>query len=172
MLMRRHNRRLFRVVRAIVKDDAEAEDACQEAWLRAYRHLADLHHRAAFSSWIDRIGMRYALERRQRARGIVSLEELEERPAAGEVGLEGHFDGCQLARRIEHELDQLLPSYRAVVLLRGVEDMTTIETAEILGLTAQNVRVRLHRARACLRQRLAHQPGRTAVVGELGDARI
>jgi RNA polymerase sigma-70 factor (ECF subfamily) len=160
VLMRRYNRRLFRVVRAIVQNDAEAEDACQDAWLRAYRHLQDLRHGTAFSRWIGRIGLRCALERRRLREHVVSLDELDDRHADGATSdPDGHVEGRELAHRIERALDELAPSYRAIVLLRDFEHMTTTETAAILGLTEQNVRVRLHRARACLRQRLTDDLG-------------
>ena len=153
LLMRRHARRLFRCVRAVVRDDAEAEDACQEAWLRAYRHLADLQDGAMFGRWIARIAMRRALARTHDARAVVSLDELDHAPA-NDDGPESRCDDRRLARRVAGAIDELLPSYRDVLLLRDVESMTTPEVAALLGLTEQNVRVRLHRARASLRRRL------------------
>ncbi|HWB75174.1 MAG TPA: sigma-70 family RNA polymerase sigma factor [Nannocystaceae bacterium] len=153
LLMRRHARRLFRCVRAVVRDDAEAEDACQEAWLRAYRHLRDLQDGAMFGRWLVRIAMRGALARSQETRGVVSLDELDQAPANDE-GPESRCDDRRLARRVAGAIDQLLPSYRDVLVMRDVESMTTPEVAALLGVTQQNVRVRLHRARASLRRRL------------------
>lgn len=153
LLMRRHARRLFRCVRAMVRDDAEAEDVCQEAWLRAYRHLGDLQDGAMFGRWLVRIAMRRALARAQEARANVSLDELEQAPA-NDDGPESRCDDRRLARRIAGAIDELLPSYRDVLVMRDVESMTTPEVAAALGVTQQNVRVRLHRARASLRRRL------------------
>lgn len=154
LLMRRHARRLFRCVRLVVRDDAEAEDACQEAWLRAYRHLGDLQDPTMFGRWLVRIAMRRALARSQDARAVVSLDELDHAPA-NDDGLESRCDDRRLARRVAGAIDELLPSYRDVLVMRDVESMTTPEVAALLGVTQQNVRVRLHRARASLRRRLA-----------------
>lgn len=166
LLMQRYNRRLFRVVRAIVPTDAEAEDACQDAWLRAYRHLDDLQQMASFSSWIAKIGLRCALERRQIRHRTVSLDELDATHAQMlEPAPDGQVEVRELARRFERALEELAPSQRAVVMLRDIEDLSTRETASILGLTEENVRVRLHRARASLRERLLQDFG----ASELGD---
>src|SRR5690606_3461075 len=131
VLMRRYNRRLFRVVRAVVRDDAEAEDLCQEAWLRAYRSLAGLHNGSAFASWLAKIGLRCALERRALAQRIVSFDELDAHDDDTDAAeLEDQLEHRDLARRVERALDELLPSHRAVVLLRDVEHMTTAEVAD------------------------------------------
>jgi RNA polymerase sigma-70 factor (ECF subfamily) len=158
-LMRRCNRRLFRVVRGIVPSDAEAEDVCQDAWLRGYRYIARLDDGSKFSTWIVRIGRRCALAR-VGSKSVVSLDALH--LAATEVDdaqPEGRIDLQRLARRVERAIDNLAPSYRAVVLLRDVENMSTSEVAVVLQLSEQNVRVRLHRARARLRERIAHEYG-------------
>lgn len=155
VLMRRHNRRLFRVVRAMVRDDAAAEDVCQEAWLRAYRHLRDLQQAAKFSTWLARIGWRFALARVEQHAGVVSLDERDLAPRdAGTAEPEDQLELQRLAGRLERAIDELPAAYRAVVLLRDVEHMSTTEVAEVLELSEENVRVRLHRARASLRQQL------------------
>jgi len=161
-LMRRHNPRLYRMLRGVVRDDAEAEDACQEAWLRAYQNLGGLHDRSMFSSWLCRIALRCALARVQYSRALVSLDEVDRRePDHDDSGPEREFDNQRLAATIERAIDELPPSYRTIVVLRDVELMSTLEIAELLGVSMINVRVRLHRARASLRRRL---------VGELGNA--
>jgi RNA polymerase sigma-70 factor (ECF subfamily) len=155
VLTRRYNRRLFRVVRGVVRDDAEAEDVCQEAWLRAYRHLDDLHSGAKFSTWLARIGYRFALARVEQHAGVVALDERDVSFAETcEVDPEDQIDRHRIADRVERAIDDLPPSYRAVVLLRDVEHMSTHEVADVLELSEENVRVRLHRARANLRQQL------------------
>jgi RNA polymerase sigma-70 factor (ECF subfamily) len=153
-LMQRHNRRLFRIVRGVVGDDAEAEDVCQDAWLRAYAHLAELQHPATFSRWLGRIAGRCAIERAQRARGTVALDHPDRLPAEAPLVVDG-----ALAQAIERAIDELAPLQRAIVLLREVEHMSTNEVADVLGISEQNVRVRLHRARASLRVRLSVELG-------------
>lgn len=172
VLMRRHNPRLFRIARAIVGGDAEAEDVCQEAWLLAYANLVDLNDGSAFAAWLGCIGRRRAFARLQQVRGIVSFDDLDRMHADGartsetvDAAPDDRLESMRLVRRIERAIDGMTPSYRAVVLLRDVEDMTTTEAAEVLGLTEENVRVRLHRARADLRARLQCELG-----DELHDA--
>ena len=156
VLMRRYNRRLFRVVRAVVRDDAEAEDVCQEAWLRGYRHLEDLHDGAKFSTWLARIGWRFALARVEQLPGVVAFDEQELETVDDADGEAAELlDLQRLAGRLEDAIDRLPASYRAVVLLRDVEHMSTTEVAEVLDLTEENVRVRLHRARVSLRRELS-----------------
>jgi RNA polymerase sigma-70 factor (ECF subfamily) len=156
LLMRRYNRRLFRVIRGVLPDDADAEDACQEAWLRAYEHLASLHSGAAFSTWLCRIGLRTALERAPRLRTHASLDELDRLPIPPVVeGPELWVEHRRIADEVEQAIDRLQPAQRVVVLLRDVEQLTTGEVAEVLGVSEENVRVRLHRAHARLREQLS-----------------
>lgn len=153
-LMRAHNRRLFRIVRAVVMDDAEAEDVCQEAWLLAYTRLSSLEEPSVFGGWLGRIGFRCALARKGHARNLDALDQADAIPSALEAP-ESRLERARIAAVLERAIDSLIPSYRAVVLLRDVEQASTTETAEILGLSEDNVRVRLHRARARLREDLA-----------------
>ncbi len=153
VLMRAHNRRLFRIVRGLVADDAEAEDVCQEAWILAYTRLETLRDGQAFGKWLGRIGVRCALGRRKHVRDLDTLDRLDAMQATGEPP-ERQMQRKQIAEVLEHAIDRLPPSLRTVILLRDVEQASTAETAEILGLTEQNVRVRLHRARAHLREDL------------------
>ncbi|MFW5925088.1 MAG: RNA polymerase sigma factor [Myxococcota bacterium] len=162
VLMRRYNRRTFRVVRGIVRSDAEAEDVTQDAWLAAYKGLASFEGRAAFSTWLTRIAIRCAMARVRRERTLQSLDELEAwDPEAPGPAPDQRAERDQMATLLEAAIDRLPGSYRLVVMLRDVEQMASAEAAEVLGVTEQNLRVRLHRARALLRDRL---------VCELGDA--
>ncbi|HWB76017.1 MAG TPA: sigma-70 family RNA polymerase sigma factor [Nannocystaceae bacterium] len=156
ILMRRYNRRLFRVIRGVLPDDTEAEDACQEAWLRAYEHLAGLQRGGAFATWLCRIGLRCALERMPRHHTHASLDELDRLPIAPVLdGPELEVDHRRIAEVLELAIDRLLPAQRLVVLLRDVEQLTTGEVAEVLGVSEENVRVRLHRAHTRLREQLS-----------------
>lgn len=160
MLMRRYNCRLFRTVRGVLRDDAEAEDACQDAWLRAYVNLEQLERGAAFGAWLCSIGLRCALERVPHRRGFASLDELDRRALdRAEMEIEDQLETQRIALTAERAIDELMPSYRIVVLLRDVEHMTTAEVAAILGVSEENVRVRLHRARTRLREQLVEALG-------------
>jgi RNA polymerase sigma-70 factor (ECF subfamily) len=157
IIMRRYNQRLYRVARAILRDDAEAEDVMQDAYVRAYQHLDQFAGRAPFSAWLTRIAVHEALARlRLRNRN----QQLEDTEHDGELNMniaETSLDPEQSASRAE--LGQLLEEavlglpaqYRTVVMLRDIEELSTSETAAALDLTEQNVKVRLHRGRAMVR---------------------
>lgn len=157
VLMRRHNERLYRTVRGILKDEGEAEDAMQQTYIDAWRSLASFEGRSAFSTWLTRIAIREAWRRRERAarRGE---DELAERWAAvlESPGPGPEEDAMAIEGRaiLEREIDSLPEAYRVVVMLREVEGLSTAETAEVLDLRQDAVKTRLSRARAMLRSRL------------------
>ena len=163
-LMRRHNQRVFRLARAIVGNDEEAEDVAQEAYLRAFSTLDRFEGRATFSTWLLKIAAHEASARRRRARRIRSLEELpggpEAAPDAGESPDQAAAAG-ELGGLLRTAVDDLPPSLRSVLVLRQVEGLSTAETAACLGLSTANVKVRLHRARAELRAGLEREIGRS-----------
>jgi RNA polymerase sigma-70 factor, ECF subfamily len=149
VLLRRHNQRLFRVARAIVKSDSEAEDVVQQAWLNAYAHLQQFESAARFSTWLTRIAINEALGRVQRSarRAEVELEEpMTSRTPEVEVA------GREECRLLEAAVDELPEPYRLVFMLREVQELSVAETAESLGISEENVKVRLHRARGALRE--------------------
>lgn len=157
VLMRRYNQRLFRAARAILRDDAEAEDAVQQAYLSAYSKLDQFAGRARFSTWLTRIAVHEALRRRRKQGRLADLEAVPE-PAAGEGMAPAHrtpeqqaSDG-ELRLLLEEAIDGLPESYRVVFVMRDVQEMSTRETADCLGLSEEAVRVRLHRARKALRE--------------------
>ena len=168
ILMRRHNQRLFRVARAILRDDVEAEDVMQDAYVRAYQHLGDFEGRAKFSTWLTRIAVHEALARSRRHARFSPLDDSE----SGRNNVESlvHPDRNPEQKLMDSELNHLLEDailalpndYRTVFVFRDVEEMSTAETAECLELTEENVKVRLHRARALLRRRLNSQFQRRA----------
>jgi len=168
LLMRRYNQRLYRVARAILRDDTEAEDVMQDAYVRAYQHLADFEGRARFSTWLTRIAVHEALARCRFRSRYQSLDGSEESKGGIMDSLASHgrdpeettYDG-ELGNVLERAILKLPEEYRLVFTLRQVEGMTTGETAECLGLTAENVKVRLHRARAALRKELYSRIGAT-----------
>jgi RNA polymerase sigma-70 factor (ECF subfamily) len=156
-IMRRHNQRLYRVARAILRDDAEAEDVMQDAYVRAYQHLHQFAGRAPFSAWLTRIAVHEALARLRLRNRSQQLEDTEQ---DGEINMnivETSLDPEQCASRaergqfLEEAVLGLPEQYRAVVILRDIEELSTSETAAALDLTEQNVKVRLHRGRAMVR---------------------
>lgn len=161
-LMRRHNQRLFRLARAVVRDDREAEDVVQEAYVRAFTHLDRFEGRARFATWLSRIALHEALARVRRGRRFAALGEEEtvsDLPASLPRGPEERAANRELAAALAAAVDALPESHRAVFVLREVEGLSTAETAEVLGLSEPNVKVRLHRARAALRADLERRLG-------------
>jgi RNA polymerase sigma-70 factor (ECF subfamily) len=162
ILMRRYNQRLFRVARGILADDAEAEDVAQEAWLRAFRELAGFRGEARFSTWLTRIACHDALARVHKRRRLVPITGGGEppEPPAETPGPERDLENRELQDLLRAAVEILPDPLRAVFCLREIEQLSTEQTADALGLTAENVRVRLHRAKRSLRQMLDEKIGR------------
>ena len=155
-LMRRYNLRAFRIARAILLDDAEAEDAVQEGWVLAYRHLHQFEGRASFSSWLGRIVSREALARARRRRPTPSPDVPEEVMDTRDDPERRASDG-EAREILERAIDSLPDSFRAVFVLRAVEEMSVAETAACLEIPEDTVKTRLHRARRLLRDDLVQQ---------------
>jgi RNA polymerase sigma-70 factor (ECF subfamily) len=157
VLMRRHNQRLYRTARAILGSDAEAEDAVQQAYLNAYRHLPQFEGRARFSTWLTRIAVYEALARRRRS-GRPPLgsddEAAAERVAALTPDPEHQAYAGQLGALLDAALATLPDGYRTVFLLREVEGLNTAETAAHLRLSEATIKTRLHRAKDLLQRKL------------------
>lgn len=160
ILMRRYNQRLYRVSRVILRDDSEAEDVMQDAYVRAYEHLNQFAGKAAFATWLTRIAIHEALARKRR-RG--RLEELDALPMNGESmsimkspapNPEDATATAQARDLLEEAIEKLPENYRTVVVLREVEEMSVADTASSLGVTEAVVKTRLHRAHAMLRKEL------------------
>lgn len=169
LLMRRHNQRLYRVARAILRDDAEAEDVMQDAYVRAYQNLASFEGRAKFATWLTRIAVYEALGRSRKRFRLLSFDPADEAngdlmqsaPSSGRSPEQQAYDR-ELAVVLEKAVLSLSEEHRLVFVLRDVEGMSTEETAHCLNLTEENVKVRLHRARAGLRKRLYQVIGGSA----------
>jgi RNA polymerase sigma-70 factor (ECF subfamily) len=164
-LMRRHNRTVYRAARAILRDDAEAEDAVQEAYLQAYGAIGSFRADAKLSTWLTRIAANEALQRlrkRSRRAQIVPLqsgaapETLAEIPDTDMTHTpESTAERAQLRRLLEAQVDALPDDYRTVFVLRAVEEMSAEEAAVVLQIPAATVRSRFFRARSLLREALA-----------------
>jgi RNA polymerase sigma-70 factor (ECF subfamily) len=166
LLMRRYNQRLYRAARAILRDDTEAEDVVQEAWIRAYRHLRQFEGRASFSTWVTRIAVHEALHRLRNRRDHQEIDAMQDARRDSFPALtpspEKHAASAETQRLLEQAIDTLPDSYREVFVLRDVEEMSTTEAADALNISTENVKVRLHRARALLRKEIAARFGATS----------
>jgi RNA polymerase sigma-70 factor (ECF subfamily) len=168
-LMRRYNGKLFRIARAIVRDDPDAEDVLQDAYLDAYRHIHDFRGDSHVGTWLTRIVINQALMRLRKERRrsvIVPFRERRTDEAEGaEVNVADPTSESpatrvlrgEIRRILEHRIDELPLSFRTVFIMREVEDMSVPETAECLGISPATVRSRLFRARALLRESLARE---------------
>jgi RNA polymerase sigma-70 factor (ECF subfamily) len=168
IIMRRYNQRLYRVARAIVRDDGEAEDVMQAAYVRAYEHLGQFAGRAPFSAWLTRIAVHEGLFRLRKRGRIDQLEDSEIVGGAGLNMAETSPDPEQITTRaelrqlLEEAILDLPEQYRAVLVLRDVEELSTAETADALSLTEENVKVRLHRGHGMVRSWLLARVGANA----------
>jgi RNA polymerase sigma-70 factor (ECF subfamily) len=168
LLMRRHNQRVYRVIRSVVSNDFEAEDILQEAWVRAFEHLNQFAGRANFSTWVARIALNEALARRRTSARWTPLEdeagtimpELNRQQTTSATPETEAIQG-QLGQMLQSAVDTLPETYRSVFVLREVEQLNTSETAECLGLSEEAVKTRLHRSRALLRRELENRMGST-----------
>jgi RNA polymerase sigma-70 factor (ECF subfamily) len=161
-IMRRHNRRLFRVARSVTRDDAEAEDVVQETYLHAFAALGSFRGKAGLGTWLTRIALNEAVGRVRRRRTTTDLDVLDTMPPAQILFLDGApVDDPEraAARRqlrgvVEAAVDHLPQPFRTVFVLRDMEGLSVEETALSLGLKPETVKTRLHRARRLLRRTL------------------
>lgn len=157
LLMRRHNARVYRAARAILRDDSEAEDVMQDAYVRAYEHLKDFEGRARFSTWLTRIAVHEALARVRRRKRFDSLEAHTEEPSMSTnpgSSPEQQTSDVEMRAVLERAVEALPDEFRAVFVLRAVEGMSGAEVAECLGIGEETVKTRLFRARGRLQEML------------------
>ena len=157
VLMRRYNQRLFRAARAILQNDADAEDAVQQTYLNAYRHLDQFEGRARFSTWLTRIAVYEALSRRRRARDKPlesGDDEQSDRAVSTAPDPERQTYAGELGTLLEAALATLPHGYRSVFMLREIDGLNTAETAQQLRVSEGTVKTRLHRARDLLQRKL------------------
>ena len=168
-IMQANNRRLYRLARGILRDDAEAEDVVQDTYVRAFTHLEQFRGDSSLSTWLSRIAMNEALGRLRRQRPSVELNTLPEGSVEAEIipfPLTPAADDPEksMARReiqtvVEAAIDELPELFRLVFIARVVEGMSVEETADTLELRPETVKTRLHRARAMLRDNVEKKIG-------------
>lgn len=170
-IMQRHNRRLYRVARGVLGNDAEAEDATQEAFVRGFQGLEGFRGESTLATWLTRIVLNEALGRKRRQRPMVDLNDLDRLDEQREARVlafpgtradsdpEAEAFRSEIRRLLEHAVDALPEAFRIVFVMREVEQMSVDETASQLGLRPETVKTRLHRARRLLRESLKAKLG-------------
>jgi RNA polymerase sigma-70 factor (ECF subfamily) len=168
-IIQQHNRRLFRIARSIIRDDNEAEDVVQEAYVRAFTKLAEFRGESSLGTWLSRIVMNEALGRVRRQQSAPIRISLESLKPGGEViafpltskllDPERTMAQNEIRLILERTIDDLPEAFRVVLMARMIEEMSVEETAELLGLRPQTVKTRLHRAKRLLRASLEKQIG-------------
>jgi len=166
ILMRRYNQRIYRVALAIVRNDSEAEDVMQEAYVRAYQHLGEFAGEARFSTWLTKIAVYEAISRvRRQARmderksPLDGSGDIMDRVTTNQRDPEAQAYDRELRLVLERAIDALPENYRSVFVLRVVEGLDVNETAAALEIGVESVKTRLHRGRALLRKELERRAG-------------
>jgi RNA polymerase sigma-70 factor, ECF subfamily len=161
VLTRRHSRRLYRIARGILRDDADAEDVVQETYVRAFTSLERFRGDAAFGTWLTRIAMNEALGRVRRRRPHADIDD---HPALSATHEDPETMTAQreIRDRLEQSIDNLPDIFRSVFVARMVEGLSIEETADLLGLRPETVKTRVHRARLRLRADLGASLGARA----------
>jgi RNA polymerase sigma-70 factor (ECF subfamily) len=167
ILVRRHNQRLYRTIRAILRDDRDVEDVMQQAYIDAYTHLDQFRGAAKFSTWLTRIAVNRAIrsgqgERRKLALVSPDADLAIEYTAAPGLDPEHAMYGHELKTVLESLVDDLPDPFRVVFVMREVEGLSTAETAASLSLNEDTVKTRLHRAKRLLREQLDRKLGPAA----------
>jgi RNA polymerase sigma-70 factor (ECF subfamily) len=170
LIIKHQNQRLYRIARSIVRDDSEAEDVLQEAYVRAFHGLDAFRGEARFGTWLARIVINEALGCLRRRRTTMDIDLLAESPALNaqiipfpnanpELDPEATIAQRELRALLEHAIDKLPDAFREIVVARLIEGMSVEETAELFGILPQTVKTRLHRGRALLKREIEKHIG-------------
>jgi RNA polymerase sigma-70 factor (ECF subfamily) len=169
IIIQRHNRRLYRVARSVLRDEGEAEDVVQDAYIRAFSALPEFRAESSLATWLSRIVLNETLQRaRRQGRHLTAGTELRQMSEAQIIPFpvsSNSEDPERMAaqrefyRLLEYEIDKLPEEFRLVLMARVIEDMSIEETAELLGLQPATVKTRLHRARCLLKGALTEHIG-------------
>ena len=169
IIMERHNRRLYRIARGILRNDTEAEDVVQEAYVSAFTHLDGFRGDSSLATWLSRIVMNEALGRLRRERLAVDLDTFEAQRTEAQIiqfpqtvtsdDPERTMAQREILQLVERATDNLPEIFRIVFITRVIEGMSVEETADLLGLRPETVKTRLHRARRLVREQLDKKIG-------------
>src|SRR5262245_46975764 len=170
-ILQRHNRRLYRVARGVLGDDAEAEDVVQETYVKAFENLVLFRGESSLATWLTRIAINEALGRKRKRRPTTDLSDLDMIDEQGEARVltfpgvrmdsnpEANARRSEIRALLERAVDDLPEAFRIVFVMREVEQMSVAETASQLGIQPETVKTRLHRARRLLREALEEKLG-------------
>lgn len=168
-ILQANNRRLFRIARGILRNDSEAEDVVQEAYIRALTHLDGFRGDSSLSTWLSRIVMNEAMGRLRGPRPLLGWSSLPEHGREAEIiqfpaasassDPEKSMAQREIQEVVEHAIDELPEPFRLVFITRVIEEMNVEETAQLLDLKPETVKTRLHRARAMLRENVEKKIG-------------
>jgi RNA polymerase sigma-70 factor (ECF subfamily) len=165
-IMQSHNHALWRIARGILSNESDADDAVQDAYVSAFTHLDDFRGESSLYTWLARITINEALRRLRRRRPVTDMQDLTETTPvdhpnslapAGSANPEHIAARREIARLVEQAIDGLSPPFRIVFVMRAIEQMSIDETAARLGIAAETVKTRLHRANRQLRKTLGDQ---------------
>lgn len=170
-VIQKYNRRLFRIARSVMRDDSDAEDVLQEAYIRALQKIGQFRKESSLGTWLSRIVLNEALDRlrKQRPSGTpLSIEAIESGAQiipfpliSNQPDPEQSMAQNQIRNILEHAIDDLPEDFRIVLVARTIEEMSIEETAELLDLKPETVKTRLHRARLLLTEKLEEEIGPT-----------
>jgi RNA polymerase sigma-70 factor (ECF subfamily) len=162
-IMKAHNQRLYRIARGVVRNDSEAEDIVQEAYVRAFANLGAFRGDSSLATWLSRIVINEALGRLRKRRRTVAMPEPQAEiiqfPLNPSDDPERTMAQRQILKLVEQATDSLPDVYRRVFVARVIEGLSIEETADLLGVRPETVKTRLHRARALVRKALDDQIG-------------
>lgn len=161
ILLRRHNQKLYRVIRSYISDTAEIEDIMQNTYLKAYEKLYQFKHNSTYSTWLIRIGINEALARLKIKSKVYNLQaqnfeknSILELPDTTQLNPESKIIRNETKQLLENTIDSLDTKYKTVYILKEVEEMSIKEIANCLNISPSNTKVRLHRAKHMLKERL------------------
>jgi RNA polymerase sigma-70 factor (ECF subfamily) len=168
-LMQRHNRRLYRIARSVLRNSTEAEDVVQEAYISAFTHLSSYRGESSLAAWLSRITINEALGRLRHRYPTVDITVLDQTRTEAEIiqfplmaqndDPEQTMAQRQILQLVEQATDDLPEVYRLVFVARVIEGMSVEETADLLGIKPETVKTRLHRARQLVRDQLDNKIG-------------
>jgi RNA polymerase sigma-70 factor, ECF subfamily len=158
-IIRKYNQRLYRIARSFIKNEDEIEDVMQETYIKAYLHLKQFEGKSQFSTWLTRILINQAnlsLNKEKRVRALISnsSDDIPDIKSSNEPGPDQNLMNGEMKKYLEQAIDELPDTLRSVYIMREVEGLSVNETAEALSLSIENVKTRLHRAKANLKDSL------------------
>lgn len=177
ILLRRNNQKLYRVIRSYIKSEAEIEDIMQNTYLKAFEKLYQFKQTSTYSTWLIRIGINEVLARLNEKNKIINLNSLSintetttilEMPDTNQLNPEKKIIQQEAKQLLENSIDALAVKYRTIYMLREIEEMSIKEISDCTGISITNVKVRLHRAKNMLKEKLYEQTTNVDELFEFG----